>query len=199
MECKKNMPGLTMDHEIKTQNGWKSLEDIDIDQDEIYVLHFYESEYCHRIYPDTSYLTPLSLNICLDYQGDFYTINNCGVDFQVTSDYPLPVNIPNTGCSYSGQAGHYDIESIINILSKAQQQPEDERDEVKLYSEFNNDILTDYEKNESWYQQIEIGLEDIQKNHLENVGIFNFTFPTTDSKTTYLINVRRNEFGECWV
>ena len=192
--------GLSTDHLVKTSNGWKSVEDIDIEKDKLYLLKFKETDYCHRDYPESVYLNALSKNIVRNYTDDLYSIDGWCFNIKCTTNYKLPVNTPNTGCSYSGSAGFFDIEKIISILQNAEKQEYNQRDEVKLYTELDRENLEEFEKDEAWYNQSEIEYWAIKKLNNQTEDIFSFTLPDAGKNCKYLIYIKKEYTDrECWV
>ena len=193
------MQGISTEHQILTDSGWKYIHEIDIDKDRLYTLEFEKEEYCHSHYPKTKFIKPLKKNYYENYEEEMYHINSINIDLLMTKDYLLPVNTPNQGCSYSGSAGLFHIDTIIKILKDSDKLKFGEKNEIMFYSEKDKLSLKEYQKDNAVYYQFNITISNIKKIKPNGVSIFNFTMPESINKDiNYRIYVK-NDDKKYWV
>ena len=198
------MEGITNDHEILTDNGWKYFKDIDIKKDKLYSLEYEEvsrNPYeCYDYY--TKFLEPLKKNSS-HCSYDLYQIKNQNIDCIMTKNYYIPSAYVNQENRYDNVMNLYDIDTFYQLFReiKGNQERFDEV-EIMLYSE--NDKVKiknsdyDYDRNGFGNYLFKINLEDINHLGIQEKTIISFTMPRINEDTTYRIYVRRNG-KEWWV
>ena len=198
------MEGITNDHEILTDNGWKYFKDIDIKKDKLYSLEYkavsrnpYE---CYDYY--TKFLEPLKKNSS-HCSYDLYQIKNEYIDLIMTKNLYIPSAYVNQDNRYDNVMNLYDIDTFYQLFReiKGNQDRFDEV-EIMLYSEHDKVKIKNSDYNydqDGWGNYLfKINLEDIKHLGIQEKTIISFTMPRINEDTTYRIYVRRNG-KEWWV
>ena len=209
------MIGITDDHEIKTINGWKKFEDIDIKRDKLYCWKFNEFDddpcglnYIMReindgtitrdISSDHCYIEPLEKTIKKACSNDLFHIKNDFIDLIATSNYKVPAVIVSPIDRYDNFADLDTILEYYKAIESWSKKPNDDRAEFYFLSEKAiKEVVDDWFSWENIMVKLELSHFTILT--AVNKSIINFTLPSTgNNKLTWRIYVRRNG-KEFWV
>ena len=211
------MSGFIEDLEIKTKNGWKTFNEIDIKKDELYCRRFeaidddcldlcYEYNYLQDGNPvkDTSifYINPLKKIFHSKDSSNLIQIKNEYIDLIATDNYELPIIFSNGENRYENWS---DLESLSSVWEWV-----NSLNEYNKKSDFENDIycfsetpMNKNQKNVSFVKLYDISVK-LQQSDFSNVSninksIVSFEMPKTlDDNVTWGIYVRRNG-KEFWI
>ena len=213
---KKDMIGITDDHEFKTKQGWKLFSEIDINIDELYCWDFslpeYDGDpmelnyrYTHRKlignnwekYPDQKYIKPLKKHFQLVNNCELFEIKNDYMDLTSTKNYIIPTVFIDECDRYGNISDIHNLEELYKSIKYW-----DSNDDIdKSAFGFSEKLIEKEEYNDYNIRELtfKICQNDFRRIFVENKIIISFTMPDLENKDHYThIYVRRNG-KEFWV
>jgi hypothetical protein len=204
------MIGITDDHEIKTQNGWKFFHEIDIKKDELYCWRFkaIDDDPCGLWYCDTYeqngkqitdsanfYISPEKKWFYSENDCDLFQIKNDYIDTIVTSNYSMPVVMVNYENRYDNWS---DLEPLTDLYERVYHSQEKKTNIVDEYGMYAlTETLINHNTPHKWYGwqdlMFKLELSHFKKLTTRDKKIVCFSMPKLiDKNVSWRIYVRRN-------
>ena len=210
------MAGFINDLEIKTKNGWKTFNDIDIKKDELYCWRFkavdddcldscYEYNYLQEGKPvkDSSifYINPEQKIVHSKLPRNLIHLKNNYIDFIATENYGVPIIFSNGENRYDNWC---DIEPLSSVWDWVKSL--NNNNDVDLENEmfcFSETPLNESSKQVSFVKLFDICVKlqqsDFSRVSNINKSIVSLVMPKPlDDNVTWRIYVRRNK-KEFWI